>query len=85
MTTILRFHQVRKRTGFSRATVYRRIRKGEFPLPLDLGNGQLGWVEEEIEAWVGQRPRRVPKGHGRSKAEAGEDEQLPAEVPPRPP
>ena len=80
MTTILRFAQVRVRTGLSRSTTYRRIRKGEFPPPLDLGNGQLGWLEEEIEAWIGARPRRVPQGHGRPKAEAGEDE-----VAPRPP
>ena len=70
MTNILRFPQVRERTGLSRATIYRRIRRGEFPIPLDLGGGQLGWAEEEVDIWVSERPRRVPQGHGRPKAEA---------------
>ena len=74
MSTILRFAQVREKTGLSRATVYRRIRLGTFPAPLDLSDGDsrsLGWLEDEIEAWVADRPRVVPQGHGRSKAEAG--------------
>ena len=70
MSIILRFAQVREKTGLSRATVYRRIRAGTFPIPLDLGNGRLGWIDEEIDAWVAERPRHVPQGHGRSKAEA---------------
>lgn len=70
---ILRFAQVGEKTGLSRATVYRRIRAGTFPAPLDLGEGDhrsLGWLEDEIDAWVVDRPRVVPQGHGRSKAEA---------------
>lgn len=70
MSNILRFPQVRERTGLSRATIYRRIRRGEFPVPLDLGGGQLGWAEEEVDRWVAERPRRVPQGHGRAKSES---------------
>ena len=73
MSTILRFAQVRERTGLSRATVYRRIRAGTFPAPLDLGDGDnrsLGWLSDEIDAWVMDRPRVVPQGHGRSKTDA---------------
>ncbi|MDK1021756.1 MAG: AlpA family phage regulatory protein [Candidatus Hydrogenedentes bacterium] len=72
-SSILRFAQVREKTGLSRATVYRRIRAGTFPAPLDLGEGgnrSLGWLEDEIDAWITDRPRVVPQGHGRSKAEA---------------
>ena len=74
MSKILRFAEVHERTGLSRATVYRRVRAGTFPTPLDLGNGQghhqLGWIAEEIDQWVEARPRHVPQGHGRRKAEA---------------
>lgn len=73
MSTILRFAQVREKTGLSRATVYRRIRAGTFPAPLDIGDGDsrsLGWLADEIDAWIADRPRVVPQGHGRSKAEA---------------
>ena len=67
MTKILRFAEVRQRTGLSRSTVYRRIRIGAFPIPVDLGNGRLGWFEKEIETWILQRLRHIPKGHGRAK------------------
>ncbi len=74
MGKILRFAEVRERTGLSRATVYRRVRAGTFPIPLDLGSGQgnyqLGWLEEEIDEWVSARPRHVPRGHGKPRAEA---------------
>ena len=64
---VLRFAEVRQRTGLSRATVYRRIRADKFPIPIDLGNGRLGWLESEIEAWRDARPRHVPRGHGAPK------------------
>ena len=70
MSNILRFKRVSERTGLSRATVYRRIRAGTFPVPLDLDNGQLGWLEEEVDAWIAARPRHIPRAHGRSKADA---------------
>ena len=70
MSNILRFAQVRERTGLSRATVYRRMRKGEFPAAIDLGGGHaLGWFEEEIDGWVASRPRHIPQGHGKPKGE----------------
>ena len=69
MSNIIRFAQVRERAGLSRATVYRRMRKGEFPSSIDLGNGQLGWFEEEVDEWVASRPRHIPQGHGRMKSE----------------
>ena len=69
-SNILRFAEVRKRTGLSRATIYRRMRAGAFPAAIDLENGLLGWFEHEIEGWQQARPRRIPQGHGRPKAEA---------------
>ena len=71
MSKILRFAEVRERTGLSRATVYRRIRAGTFPAPIDLGDRpgkcQLGWIEKEIDEWVQARPRHIPRGHGKAK------------------
>ncbi len=65
----LRFAEVRDRTGLSRATIYRRMRAGEFPAAIDLGNGLLGWDENEVEDWRASRPRRIPQGHGKPKDE----------------
>ncbi len=71
MRNVLRFAQVRERTGLSRATVYRRMRKGTFPAAIDLGDEdvRLGWFEQEIDEWVDARPRRIPQGHGAAKGE----------------
>ena len=52
---ILRFQQVRARTGLSRSTVYRRLADGAFPNPVQLGARAVGWVESEVDEWIHQR------------------------------
>ena len=53
--TILRRKQVEKRTGLSRSTIYLRIQEGNFPRPIKLGARAVGWLENEIEAWLAAR------------------------------
>ena len=53
--TILRRKQVEKRTGLSRSTIYLRIQEGAFPMPVNLGARAVGWLENEIEAWLAER------------------------------
>ena len=50
--TILRRKQVEARTGLSRSTIYLRIQKGTFPKPINLGARAVGWVKDEIDAWL---------------------------------
>jgi prophage regulatory protein len=50
--SILRRKQVEKRTGLSRSTIYLRIQEGTFPKPIKLGARAVGWLENEIEAWL---------------------------------
>lgn len=50
--SILRRKQVEARTGLSRSTIYLRINKGTFPRPIKLGVRAVGWLENEIEAWL---------------------------------
>jgi prophage regulatory protein len=50
--TILRRKQVEARTGLSRSTIYLRLQEGTFPRPINLGVRAVGWVENEIEAWL---------------------------------
>jgi len=52
---ILRRKQVEARTGLSRSTIYLRIQEGTFPKPISLGERAVGWVENEIEAWLASR------------------------------
>ena len=51
--TILRRKQVQERVGLSRSTIYLRVAEGTFPKPFSLGGRAVGWLEAEIEGWVG--------------------------------
>lgn len=50
--SILRRKQVEFRTGLSRSTIYLRMKNGTFPKPINLGARAVGWLENEIEAWL---------------------------------
>jgi prophage regulatory protein len=52
---ILRCREVIKRTGMSKATLYRRIADGEFPRSVSLGGSMVGWLESEINNWIASR------------------------------
>jgi prophage regulatory protein len=61
--TILRLNQVRQRTGLGRSTVYDKVKAGDFPAPVTLGNRAVGWVEAEVSDWIAGRiaaSRKVP-------------------------
>ena len=51
---IIREPEVTDRTGLSRATIWRRVKAGDFPAPFRLGNRSkaVGWRDDEIEAWI---------------------------------
>jgi len=53
--SILRRKQVEQRTGLSRSTIYLSIHEGTFPRPIKLGARAVGWLENEIEAWLAGR------------------------------
>ena len=55
---IMRLPAVVQETGLSKATIWRRIRTGDFPQPVRLGGPQsraVGWRSEEVEEWVESR------------------------------
>ena len=54
-TVALRCREVLRRTGLSRATIYRLMACGQFPAQRQLSPGRVGWSEEEIEHWLRQR------------------------------
>lgn len=53
--SILRRREVQARTGLSRSTIYLRVAEQSFPSPISLGGRAVGWVEDEIEAWLQQQ------------------------------
>ena len=55
---IMRLPAVVQETGLSKATIWRRVRTGDFPQPVRLGGPQsraVGWKEEQIDEWIEAR------------------------------
>ncbi|WP_424139216.1 helix-turn-helix transcriptional regulator [Roseomonas chloroacetimidivorans] len=55
--TLIRIAEVERQVSLTRSSIYRRMRAGVFPLPVDLGGGQVRWWQSEITAWKRDRPR----------------------------
>ncbi len=51
----LRLPEVLARTGLSRSTIYVRLDQGRFPRPVSLGARAVGWIEAEVDEWMGER------------------------------
>jgi prophage regulatory protein len=45
--------------GKSRVQLWRDIREGRFPAPIEIGANSVAWYRDEIEAWKASRPRRT--------------------------
>lgn len=58
---LLKIREVVTVTSLSRATIYRTIRRGEFPDRIKLSPRRVGWPEAEIAAWI-QAQRQCPRG-----------------------
>jgi prophage regulatory protein len=52
---VLRRRAVQAITGLSRRTIYAKMGAGTFPSPIRLGARSVGWLVEEIEAWIEAR------------------------------
>jgi len=52
MSQILRIQRVIKVTGLSRSSIYRLEREGDFPSRRRLGPNSVGWIEDEVVAWM---------------------------------
>lgn len=59
--TILRRREVEARTGLSHSSIYDKINPKSplhdpsFPRQVSLGAGSVGWIEEEVVAWIASR------------------------------
>jgi prophage regulatory protein len=58
MEYILRIAEVVARTRLSRVSIWRKVRAGQFPAPIELSSNTIGWPESEIAQWQASRPRR---------------------------
>ena len=53
---ILRPAQVASVLGVHRATLWRWIKRGDFPAPLQLGRNAIGFRQSDICDWLASRP-----------------------------
>jgi prophage regulatory protein len=53
--TVLRRPEVERRTGLSRSTIYVLIADHGFPEPIRLGPRAVGWLDDEVAAWIRTR------------------------------
>ena len=51
---ILRLPQVREMVGLGTTAIYGKMKDGEFPKQIKLGR-LSGWVESEIQEWIGRQ------------------------------
>jgi prophage regulatory protein len=49
---LLRFGEVRQRTGLSRSTIWRMERSGVFPKRVRISVNVVAWREDEVTAWI---------------------------------
>ena len=49
---VLRLRDVKAKTGQATSTIYAAMASGTFPRPIPLGERTVGWLSDEIDAWI---------------------------------
>lgn len=52
---IMRLPAVSEVTGLPRSTLYQYMKNNRFPKPVKLGVRSVGWIKEEVDAWLAKR------------------------------
>jgi prophage regulatory protein len=52
---LIRFREVKRLTGLSGATLYRKMSAREFPRPVRLGANACAWLLSEVQDWIARR------------------------------
>ncbi|EJB3448268.1 AlpA family phage regulatory protein [Salmonella enterica] len=50
--SFLELHDVIRRTSLSKATIYRRMSKGQFPKQRQISERRVAWYEEDVNEWI---------------------------------
>ncbi|WP_288935113.1 AlpA family phage regulatory protein [uncultured Sphingomonas sp.] len=50
--TFVRMAEVRRRTGLSPATIYRKMERKEFPAQVRLSVNVVAWYESDLNRWI---------------------------------
>lgn len=61
---ILRLSQLEVKISMSKASIYNMMKEGhsqyddDFPKSISIGANSVGWIEDEIDVWIGKRSKR---------------------------
>ena len=53
---LLKRPDVERLTGLSRASIYARLKRGAFPLPVRIGPNSVAWRARDIDEWIAGLP-----------------------------
>lgn len=53
---ILGISKVCDKTDQGKSSIYDAISRGDFPNPIRISKGRVGWRESEIDLWIRSRP-----------------------------
>lgn len=53
--SLIRFAEVQKRTGYSKAWLYRLMSEQRFPAAIKIGSRTIAFIESEVDEWINQR------------------------------
>jgi len=53
--SLIRFSEVQKRTGYSKAWLYRLMSEKRFPASIKIGSRTIAFIESEIDEWISLR------------------------------
>lgn len=59
---MVRWPEVKHRTGLSRTTTWRMIRNKKFPAPIKLSDHAIGWRLSDLDAWFASRQESSAEG-----------------------
>ncbi|HEK2644064.1 TPA: AlpA family transcriptional regulator [Proteus mirabilis] len=55
MNNLIRLSEVLRRTGYSKAWIYRLIKENDFPKQVKIGARSIAFVESEVDEWIANK------------------------------
>jgi len=53
--SLIRLSEVQRRTGYSKAWIYRLMADKRFPTSIKIGSRAIAFIESEIDEWINER------------------------------
>ncbi len=53
--SLIRLSEVQRRTGYSKAWIYRLMSNGKFPASVKIGSRAIAFIESEVDEWIDKR------------------------------